>query len=298
MVKFERGERCSPGFLSFAAGYSGRIIPLEALAGRWQTRRTMASLEQGLVNERLRLLSSADACSLRDAEVRADLALMAVGLIDFHEKKGMVRCGRVFSRVRQWQIDQAQALVNLSSDELCQEALWRVDTLPRNLIEIIFDITLRGIPGEPAILPVTICDFWNAGLFSTEQITAARMLECRSRTVEWLEKRCARDPRIALAYLRTLETRLRDRKEAVVVHKLLRRVEDAMPFWKEGYQLGEEFFRDSNGELDGGMRTGLQVIVQHLYEIQQDQEFPWRAIIDEKALGIVWQHDSQGSERS
>ena len=277
-------------------GYSGKILPLEAIVGRWQTRRTMASFEQGLVNERLRLLSCADECSRRDAEVRANLALMAVGLVHYHEKKGMVRSGGVFAKVRQWQIEQAQALINLSSDELCQEALWRVDTLPRTLIETVFDITLRGIPGEPAVLPVTLCDFWNSGLFSSEQITAARMLECRTRTVEWVEKRCARDPRVALAYLRTLETRLRDRQEATAVHKLLRRVEEAMSFWKEGYQLGEEFFRGSNDELDGGMRTGLQVIVHHLYEIQRDQEFPWRTIIDEKALGIVWQHDNQDSD--
>ncbi|WP_281645223.1 hypothetical protein [Parendozoicomonas sp. Alg238-R29] len=293
MERLGNAAGLNPGYYSFAAGFSGNILPLESLSNRWQTRRIMASLEHGLVHERLRLIQTADECSLREAEIRADLALMATGLLQYHSKKGFSRTGSVFNKVRHWQIEQAQSLVNLSVDELCQEALWRVDTLSRDLVEDILNLTLRGVPGEPAILPVTLCDFWNSGLFSSEQITAARMLECRSRTIEWVEKRCARDPRVMLAYLRTLETRLRDRDEAKAVHQLVRRVEDAIPFWKEGYQLGEDFFRCDSG-IDGGMRTGLQVMIQHLYEMQQDQEFPWRNVIDEKALGIVWQHDSQG----
>ncbi|CAM3678275.1 hypothetical protein [Parendozoicomonas haliclonae] len=291
MESSQSPSRFSAGYFSFASRYKGTWIPIENLTGSRLTRKTLACLEHGLVNERLRLTGMSDECAHRDAECRADLALMAVGLLKFDASRGMVRTSGFWGRLRHWQVEQARALVQLSPDELCQEALWRVDTLPMGLVEDVFERTLRGCPGEPAVMPVTLADFWNAGLFSAEQITSARMLECRSRTLEWVEKRCAQDPRVMLAYLRTLHTRLRDRDEAAAVQTLLRRVEEAVDFWKEGYQLGEEFFR-LDSSIEGSLRSALQVMVQHLHEIQRDQDFPWQEVIAEKALGIVWQHDS------
>ncbi len=288
MVDSETVAAFQPGYFAFAEGYSGKKLPLDELVGARQTKKTMACLQHALLDERLKLIALGDECSRRDAESRVDIALMAVGLLRYdRERSAMMRTGGILSRIRHWQVEQARALIHLSPDELCQEALWRVDTLPALLVESLFSRTLRVQPGEPAILPVTLCDFWNAGLFDCALITAARMLECRSRSLEWMGKRCSVDPRVMLAYLRTLETRLRQREESLAVGQLLKRVEEALPLWKEGYQLGEDFFR-YEGVVDGGMRTGLQVMVQHLYEAQKDQDFPWRDIIDEKSLGVVY----------
>ena len=294
------GERdnntgAEPVFGQLTAGFSGHKLPLKKLAGRRQSRKTMACLEHALAEERLALVSGGDECSRMDAEARADLALLAVGLLYLDGSKGICRTGTIFNKVQHWQIEQARALINLAPDELCQEALWRVDTLPASLVETFFDRSLRGAPGEPSLLPVIVFDFWNAGLFACESITAARLLDCRSRTTDWQEKRCARDPRVMLAYLRTLQIRLKNREEVTAVRQLQRSLEMAIPLWTQGYQLGEDVFR-SDDVLEGSMRTAVQVLIQHLYEIQKDPEFPWRTIMDEKSLGMVWQHDRQGQE--
>ncbi len=279
-----------PHYFSFANACKGEKIPLEDLAGCRQTRKALASLEYGLVQDRLSLLGLDDECARIEAEVRADLALMAVGLLRYDANRGMVRSGNFLSHVRHWQIEQARALVQLAPDELCQEALWRLDTLPAPLVENVLKHTLRICPGEPAILPMTLCDFWNAGLFVAADVTAARLLECRARTLEWSEKRSAMDPRIILAYLRTLLSHLRGREEAVGVEKLQMRLEQAIDLWKLGHTVGEEFFH-LDGSLDAGMRTGLQVIIQHLYEVQRDQEFPWQAEIAGNNKSTIWQYE-------
>ncbi len=282
--------RSQSGYYSFAGKYSGEWISLENIAGCRLTRKTMACLEYGLVNECLKLMGSDDECARQKAEVRADLALMAVGLLRFEPGRGMVKTSGFLSRLRFWQIEQACALIQLQPDELCQEALWRVDALPESLVEDTLSRTLRVSPGAPAELPVTLCDFWNTGLFSENKITAARLLECRSRAVEWVDKRCSNDPRVMLAYLRTLYIHLRERPEAAAVYVLFKRLEDAVALWKQGYLLGEEFFRIDES-VESGMRTGLQVMVQHLYGIQRNPDFPWSEMIKESSLGIVWQHE-------
>ncbi len=282
-----------PDYMSFAKGFAGKYLPLERLAGRRLTRKVIACLEHGLVNERLQVMAGDDECARREAEARADMALVAVGLLKIDERGDFNRTGGVLSRVGHWQVEQSRALLHLGVDELCQEVLWRVEALPSALIRNLFNRCLRTTPGEPAVLPLTMGDFWNAGLFSRETVTAARMLECRSRVLDWQAKRNSNDPRVILAYLRALELRLREQPEVIGVCQLLRRVEDAMPFWKEGYQLGEDFFR-CDSEVEGGMRTALHVMIQRLYEMQRDPEFPWRRVIEEKALGIVWQYDGQG----
>ncbi len=278
-------------YFSFAEAHSDAKTTLDELAGSRQTRKTLASLEYGLVQERLAVTGLEDECARLEAQVRADLALMAVGLLRYDRQRGLVRTGSFLSSVRNWQVEQARALVQLAPDELCQEVLWRLNTLPSVLVEDVLRHTMRLCPAEPAILPITFCDFWNAGLFSSTDITASRLLECRARAREWGDKRTARDPRVVLAYLRTLHSLLRDRSEAAGIHKFLMRVEEAMTFWKKGYQLGEDFF-PLDGSLDSGMRTGLQVIVQHLYEAQSDPDFPWQAEIAQQKKGMMWLYNS------
>ncbi|MCL6271052.1 hypothetical protein M3P05_14060 [Sansalvadorimonas sp. 2012CJ34-2] len=281
-------------YMTYANGFNGQWLPLERLAGRRLTKKVMACLERGLAEEREQVLAGSSECQRQEAEARADLALMAVGLLQVQPDGQIKRAGGLLTKVNHWQVEQARALIHLSIDELCQEALWRLESLPEFLVEDVMNRSLRVTPGEPAVLPVTVSDFWNTGLFVSETITAARMLECRSRVLEWQDKRSSHDPRVLLAYLRTLETRLREREDALSVRRFLCKVEAAIPLWKEGYQLGEDFFR-CDEQVEGGMRTSLHVMAQHLYEIQRDQEFPWRAVIDEKALGTVWQENDSGS---